>query len=144
MPQANGEITIRRPLADVWAFLANAENDPRWRQGVIEMRRVSGDGVGARYEQRVRGPGGRSVPADIEITEFTPEQRIGFQTVAGPVRPAGRYELQPVADGTQVRFSLSAELRGAKRLMAPVVRRTMEAEVAGLERLRQVLEAGQD
>jgi hypothetical protein len=49
-----------------------------------------------------------------------------------------------VADGTQVRFSLSAELRGAKRLMAPVVRRTMEAEVAGLERLRQVLEPGQD
>jgi hypothetical protein len=39
-----------------------------------------------------------------------------------------------------VRFALAADVRRLKKLMAPMVQRTMEREVAGLERLKQVLE----
>jgi uncharacterized membrane protein len=140
MPEASGEIVIRRAVPDVWAFLADPENDPAWRGGVIEIKRVAGDGVGARYEQRVKGPGGRPVAADIEITELTLDTAIAFHATAGPVRPTGRYELRPAPDGTAVRFSLSVELRGPKKLMAPMVKKTMQAEIANLERLKRVLE----
>jgi uncharacterized membrane protein len=140
MPEASGQIVIRRAVSDVWAFLADPENDPTWRGGVIEIKRVAGDGLGARYEQRVKGPGGRPVAADIEITELTPDTAIGFRATAGPVRPSGRYELRTAPDGTAVRFSLTVELRGPKKLMTPMVKKTMQAEVANLERLKQVLE----
>lgn len=140
MPEASGEVVIGRPAGEVWTFLADAENDIRWREGVIEIKRVGGDGVGASYEQRVKGPAGRPVPADIEITELTPGTVIGFRATAGPVRPTGRYELRSVPDGTAVRFSLKTELRGLKKLMTPIVKKTMRAEVANLEKLRRVLE----
>lgn len=141
MPEASGEVVIARAVGDVWAFLADAENDVRWRDGVITIRRVSGDGVGARYEQRVKGPGGRPVRADIEIIEATPGTAIGFRGTAGPVRPTGRYALRPVPDGTLVQFSLRADLDGVRRLMTPMVRRAVQSEVANLDRLKRVLEA---
>jgi carbon monoxide dehydrogenase subunit G len=140
--EAGNEIVVERPPAAVFAFLADAENDPRWRPGVLDIERVSGDGpgAGARYRQGVRGPGGRRIDADVETTAYEPERVIGFRATAGPVRPEGRYELAPEGGGTRVRFALAAELRGLKVAMAPAVRRTMAAEVGHLENLKQVLE----
>jgi hypothetical protein len=37
-------------------------------------------------------------------------------------------------------FTLAADLRGAKRLMAPLVARSMRREVQALERLKHVLD----
>lgn len=141
MPDAAQEIVIQRPVTDVFAFLADPTNDPQWRTGVLDIAHESGSGVGARYRQGVKGPGGRRIPADIEITEYQPERAIGFRATAGPVRPEGRYELTPVdGDATRVRFSLRAQVGGLKRLMAPMVQKTMNAEVGALQNLKQVLE----
>jgi uncharacterized protein YndB with AHSA1/START domain len=136
----SNEVVVGRPAAEVFAFLADPENDPRWRPGVLDIARVDGDG--ARYRQGVRGPGGRRVDADIEVTAREPERLIAFRTIARPARPEGRYELRPAGAGTRVRFALEAELRGVKRLMAPMVRRTMAAEVGALADLKRVVEGG--
>jgi uncharacterized protein YndB with AHSA1/START domain len=140
MSAAEHTVTIRRPVGDVFAFVAHGETAPQWRPGVIDVARVSGEGVGARYRQGVKGPFGRRVPADYEITALEPSRVLAFRAIAGPVRPTGRYELSPDDDGTRVRFSLSCELSGLKRLMGPGVAKSMRAEVESLDRLRTVLE----
>jgi uncharacterized protein YndB with AHSA1/START domain len=140
MPEATHSTVIARPREAVFAFLADGENDPRWRDSVIDIRRKSGAGRGAVYEQGVKGPFGRRVAADYEITGFEPDRRIDFRTLAGPVRPLGTYRLEPADGGTRVTFTLRCDLRGAKKLMAPMVSRTMRSEVAALDRLRAVLE----
>jgi uncharacterized membrane protein len=141
MPSASNDILIDRPCDDVFAFLADPENDPQWRSGVLDLKRVSGRGVGARYAQGVKGPGGRRIAADIEITELKPSATIAFRTIAGPVRPRGRYLLATADGGTRVRLELEADVRGFKRLMAPMVQKTMNDEVAQLARLKAVIEA---
>ena len=140
MPEASASTVIARPREAVFAFLADGENDRRWRDGVIDIRRTSGSGRGAVYEQRVKGPFGRRIAADFEIIGFEPDRRIDFRTLAGPVRPRGTYELEPTDGGTRVTFTLRADLHGAKKLMAPMIARTMRSEVAQLERLRETLE----
>lgn len=143
MPQAQRSVSIARPVGDVFAFLADGEKCPQWRSGVLDIRRVSGDGgVGTRYAQGVKGPIGRRIAADYEITVYEPNRRIEFQTVAGPARPHGRYDLQPEGDGTRLTFSLDAQLGGFRGLlMGSAVQRTMDAEVQAIERLKSVLEA---
>jgi carbon monoxide dehydrogenase subunit G len=140
MPEAAGTIEIQRPVDEVFAFLSEGENDRRWRSGVIDIRRKSGHGCGAIYEQGVKGPFGRRVSADYEITSYEPDRRIGFRAIAGPVRPEGSYELTPTDGGTRVKFALRAEPRGLAKLMTPMVAKTMRSEVAQLDRLRAVLE----
>jgi uncharacterized protein YndB with AHSA1/START domain len=140
MPSASSEIVIARPREDVFAFLADPENDPQWRKGVLDLKRVSGSGIGARYAQGVKGPGGRRIPADIEITELRQGELIAFQTLTGPVRPRGRYVLTAVDDGTRVHFELKAEVKGLKRLIGPMVQKTMNNEVGQLEQLKRTVE----
>lgn len=139
MPEAEHSVVVDRPIEEVFAFLADAENDPRWRSAVLDIERISGDGTGARYRQGVKGPMGRRVPADFEITEYAPPRTIGFRGTAGPVRPEGRYELAPADGGTRVRFALSFQPRGLARLMTPSVARAMRSEVQAIERLPAVM-----
>lgn len=141
MPSAANEVVITRPPNEVFVFLADAENDIKWRPGVLEIKRVSGTGVGTRYQQKVKGPGGRAISADVEITDFLPDELLGFKATSGPVRPQGRYVVVPADGATRVRFELEARVRGVKRLMTPIVRKTMQREVAALADLKRVLEA---
>jgi uncharacterized protein YndB with AHSA1/START domain len=141
MPSAQRTVTINRPIADVFAFLADAENDPKWRPAVKEIKRVGPPGAGARYEQKVAGPGGRAIPADIEVTAFVPNERVAFRVTAGPVRPEGEYRFSSAPAGTQVTFALTATLTGIKKLlMSKPVQKSMDSEMANLDTVKRLLE----
>jgi uncharacterized protein YndB with AHSA1/START domain len=142
MPTATHAVTIERPIEDVFALIADGERCPEWRTGVLDIKRVSGDGVGTRYAQGVRGPMGRRIAADYEITVYEPNRRIEFQTTAGPVRPHGRYDFEALGGGTRLTFTLDAELGGLRGLlMGSMVQGTMKAEVAALDKVKRVLES---
>jgi hypothetical protein len=49
VPSASQSVTINRPASDVFAFVADGENEPKWRPGVLDIQHVSGQGVGAVY-----------------------------------------------------------------------------------------------
>ncbi len=142
MPVARHAVTIQRPADVVFPFIADGLNGPKWRSGIIDIALVSGSGVGAVYKQGVKGPGGRRVDADYRVTQYEPNERLAFEAIAGPVRPTGEYTLEEAAGGTRLTFSLHAELSGIKKLlMGGPVQKTMDAEVAATERLKQLLES---
>jgi carbon monoxide dehydrogenase subunit G len=142
MPQASYSVVIGRPIDAVFSFIADGERCTEWRPGVLDIRRASGDGLGARYTQGVKGPMGRRVAADYEVTVFEPPRRLEFQTITGPARPHGRYDLEVVNDGTRVTFSLDAVLGWLPRLlMGSMVQRTMDAEVRTLDNAKRILES---
>jgi uncharacterized membrane protein len=144
MPSAERQVMIARPVVEVFAFVADGLNGPAWRPGVLDVSLVSGSGVGAVYKQGVRGPGGRRIDADYEVTAAEPNHRLAFRAIAGPVRPTGEYRFEEVGAGTRLTFSLRAELSGFKKLLlGGAVQRTMDAEVAATERLKELLEARQ-
>jgi uncharacterized membrane protein len=141
MLSASHSVTVNRNASDVFAFVANGENAPRWRSGVLDVKRESGEGVGTVYRQGVRGPGGRRVAADYEITSYQPDTLLAFKTVAGPVRPTGEFRLEEVGGATTLRMSLRADLAGVKRLlMSGMVQKTMNAEVAAIDNLKRIME----
>ncbi len=141
MPSAERTVTIKRPVDAVFAFVTDGMNGPKWRPGVIDTEHVSGTGVGAVYRQGVKGPGGRRVAADYEVTAVEPGRRMAFKAIAGPVRPTGEFQFAEADGGTKVTFSLDAQLSGWKALlMTGAVQKTMDAEVNALERLKTVLE----
>ena len=142
MPSAQGSVVIHRPVEEVFSFVADGETAMKWRPGVLDVKRLSGEGVGGAYRQGVKGPGGRRIAADYEVTAFEPNRLIAFKAIAGPVRPSGEYRFESSDGGTKVSFALNAELGGWKKLlMGRAVQSTMEAEVATLDNLRRLLES---
>src|SRR2546426_9064570 len=140
MPSTENSILINKPVSEVFAFVADHENDPKWRPGVNDIKHASGEGVGTVYRQGMKGPFGRRIPADFEVTAYEPDSHMAFRTLGGPVRPEGVFRFEETDGGTRLTFSLTADLRGAQKLMAPMVGRSMRSEVGALENLKRVLE----
>src|SRR3954468_195301 len=141
MPSAQRSVFINRPVQEVWSFVTDGTTAPQWRSGVLDISHVSGHGVGEVWKQGVKGPGGRRIDADYEVTELEPNHLLAFKAIAGPVRATGEYRLAAENDGTRLSFSLKAELGGLKKLlMGGAVQSTMDAEMAALDRLKVVLE----
>jgi uncharacterized membrane protein len=140
MPSAENSIVIERPRSEVFGFVADHENDPKWRPGVLDIKRASGEGQGAVYTQGVQGPMGKRIDADFEVTAYQQDTLLAFRTLAGPVRPEGSYRFEDADGGTHVTFSLNANLSGAQKLMSPMVAKSMRNQVAALGDLKRVLE----
>ena len=141
MPSAENSIVINRPRSDVFAFVANHENDVKWRPGVLDIARASGEGQGAVYRQGVKGPMGKRINADFEVSVYQEGSHLAFRTLGGPVQPEGSYRFEDADSGTRVTFSLSASLRGPQKLMAPMVSKSMRSQVDALANLKRVLES---
>jgi uncharacterized protein YndB with AHSA1/START domain len=142
MPSAERTLVISRPVSAVFAFFTDPRNDRKWRTHVKEIEAQGAPAVGARIHQVIAGPGGRGIPADIEITGYEPDARYAFAVVAGPVRPQGEFRFAQTAEGaTEVTLSLSAELTGLKKLfMSRPVQKSMDGEMAGLDEAKRLLE----
>ena len=142
MAHAENTITITKPQKLVYDFLADGLNNPKWRDAVLEISLKSGQAgrVGAEYRQLLKGPGGRTIAGDYQLTEATPNSKLAFMVTAGPARPEGQYVLKPTTGGTSVEFTLDLQTRGLMKLMEPMITKTMKAEVATLSRLKAVFE----
>jgi uncharacterized membrane protein len=114
MPRAERTITIDRPPDLVYAFFTDHANDPSWRPNVVEIEPISRAPIGKRIHQVIKGPGGRGLSADIEITANEPSARYSFHVVAGPIRPRGDFRFTPAGGGTEVHFTLAADSAGSR------------------------------
>jgi carbon monoxide dehydrogenase subunit G len=143
MASFENTVTIRRPMEDVFAFLADFENVPAWNYAIVETRKVSPGPVrvGTTYRQT------RSVPRrseeGFEVTVFEPASRLEVQGEIGPFRARVRYELEPTGSGTRLTNAVELRSSGLLRLVAPLAAsRVKSAVAANLDALRQVLERG--
>jgi uncharacterized protein YndB with AHSA1/START domain len=142
MPSVQRSIVIARPVDEVFDYFADPTTGTEWRSSLAEVSAEGPVAVGTVFRQRVSGPGGRTVPADIRMTTYEPGRTVAFVGVAGPLRPDVAYDFEPVEGGTKVTFSISAPLSGAKKLfLGPIVQKSMEAELAGLDTAKRILEA---
>jgi hypothetical protein len=141
MPEVRRTIVIEPPHHQVFAFLTDPANDHRWRRHVKE---ISAGGPLRRcsvVHQVVRGPAGRGIRADFEVTAFEPSTRFAFNVTAGPVEPVGEFLFRPLGTGTEVTFSLRAELAGMKKLlMSRPVQSSMDSEAASLDTAKSLIE----
>ena len=111
---------IDRPIEEVFAFLADGENDPKFSSRVLEMAKATDGppGVGTVYASTVKDAGVKT-KREIEITEFTPPTRIRWAEVSKNLVTAseGGYDLTPEGSGTRVTLYNVLEGHGFGRLI---------------------------
>jgi len=134
-------ITIDRPPAMVFAYLADLENLPRWNYAIHETRKITSGpvNVGSRYRQT------RTVPARtdelLEVTEFDPDRRLAIAGTLSAFPAQITYVLDPAGSATTVTNTVELTPRRPLSVLAPLATRRISAAVAAnLEVLRHVLE----
>jgi hypothetical protein len=113
-------VTIRRAVEDVFTFLANFENIPKWNYAIVETKKTSPGavGVGTTYRQI------RSIPERSEegfkVTAFEPASRLEVHGDIGPFIATISYLLTPIGDGTRLTNAVDLKPSSAVlRLFAP-------------------------
>jgi uncharacterized protein YndB with AHSA1/START domain len=101
-------VVIDRPIDEVFAFLADGENDTKFSARVLEIAKTTDGpiGVGTVYASTVKD-GGIRFKREFKLTEFEPPSKIRWTEVStGPViTPEGGYDLAPAGDGkTELTF----------------------------------------
>lgn len=103
MFQIVSSITINKPIEEVFAFVADNENDPQWCVPVLETTRIAGDAPGANTRYSFTADGGRIKPAgEFEIVEFRPPERIAWQGYSPFSHYQGYYTLTALEGGTDI------------------------------------------
>jgi uncharacterized protein YndB with AHSA1/START domain len=134
-------VMIRRPIEEVFGFLSDFENLPKWNYAIVETRKVSQGpvGVGTIYQQ-VRSVPSRSEER-FEVTAHNPPRHLEIHGRLGPFPSRLSYALDATPEGTRVTNSVELELCGPGRLLGRVaVPRVREAVAANLSKLKELLE----
>jgi uncharacterized membrane protein len=138
-------IVISRPREEVYAFWRNFENLPRFMRHLeaveVESERLS--------HWKARGPAGKNVTWDAEVTTERGNELIGWRSLAGAsVENTGEvtFEDAPGNRGTIIRVTLT--YRPPAGVIGAAVARIFGEEPHGqirddLRRLRSLLEAGE-
>jgi uncharacterized protein YndB with AHSA1/START domain len=136
-------LVISRPVEEVFAFISNPENLPRWRAATLEIRRLSSEPfeIGSIVRGRFTFLG-RPFEGNLEIIAREPHRSYATKMVEGPFPLEARYTLEPSEGGTQLTLVVQGEPGGFFKLAEPLVvslaKRSYESD---LHNLKEMLEA---
>jgi len=139
MKPTEQSIVIDSPIADVFAFVTDQRNTPRWQSGVVEVQRLTDGpiGVGTRHAF-VRNFLGRRMEGRNEFIAYEANRHVTFRTISGPPLEAS-YLFEPVGPGTRLTSRVQFQSTGLSRLFEPVIaaglRREMKAAFPALKAL---------
>jgi uncharacterized membrane protein len=139
-----GSIHIERPADEVFAFVADAENNPRWRSYVVETTWLD-EGpmrVGRRGRQ-VSKVLGRPMEIVAEVVEWDPPRHVPWQAVQGFATIRTDCTVEPEGDGCRLTVTAQGEFTSwLMRLLSPLAVGIARRQAASdTKKLKAALEA---
>jgi len=113
---------IARTPEDVFNFVADVRNDPKWHTDVIEATLAQGDGktVGSMYEIKVKPQMGMT-GGTVNVASYDAPRRIVFDVDMGKMKPTTTFTVQAEGTGARISRKVEVEPTGMMKLMAPLM-----------------------
>lgn len=149
MARIEGDIVIRRPIEEVFDFVADERNEPRYnhQMAAAELLTPEPIGPGSRFHAELRMRG-RPIDMTTEFIRFERPRVLGLSSQwlprgwhGRPMRTDGALTFEPVPAGTCMRWCWQVASPGPMKLIAPLVvvlGRRQERHIWG--RLKRLLE----
>ncbi|MBX2802517.1 MAG: SRPBCC family protein [Myxococcales bacterium] len=139
--QIQSSIEIDRPADEVFDFVSNFENNPRWQSGMRHAQFTSEPPlrVGSTYEQRATFLG-RAIVTTFEVTDLKPGRSVSIASIESTFPIQVVREVLPLSEGRcRVTAHVAGQTEGWFRLLGPVMRfmvkRSVDGDYATLKRM---------
>jgi uncharacterized protein YndB with AHSA1/START domain len=136
------DVQIERPLAEVFAYVSEPLNFPRWNSAVEVVREMSAreGGVGSSYVMERELPSGRAVNR-LDVVASEAPHEFAVRASAGPTPFLYRYRFASENGETIVKLDAEVELPGAASFIPHVARRAIKSGADdNLATLKRILE----
>jgi len=142
----NGSAVIDRPIDDVFAFLADGTNDPKFSPRVQQIQKTTDGpiGVGTVFESKVKDAG-MTTSRRFELTAFEAPTKIRWAERSKNLItvPDGGYDLERLSD-TQTRLTLHNTFEGhglGKLIQGFALKAAIKDAPAFAQRIKAAVEA---
>ena len=142
MARVQNSVHVARPIAEVFAYVADPANSEKWNSTVLESSASETPiGVGTTIHSRVRFLG-RTSELDATVREFQRPTRFVTESLR-PYRYLLTWTLLPENGGTRVVRAGDIDFRGPLKILSPILIRPIarKTDQASLERMKSLLEA---
>jgi uncharacterized membrane protein len=142
MAKIQKSITINGPVDRVFAYVDDVMTSPEWLPSMMEVRDVTGSGVGQHYRWRYKMAG---VPLNGEstVTEHIPNERRVTDSKGG-VLSTWTYTFEPHDGGTklgiEIEYTIPVPVLGKLAEKLVLKRNEREADTA-MENIKDKMEA---
>jgi uncharacterized protein YndB with AHSA1/START domain len=118
----DGEIVIAAPVEQVFDIVADERNEPRYNPRIVRAQKTSQGpiGRGARFTAQPKGMGARGVMT-IEVVDYDRPGRLATSIRSSYMDADGTLTFTQVEGGTRMRWSWDMRLRGAMRVLSPLL-----------------------
>lgn len=123
MTAIKGSILIRRPVEEVFDFVADERNEPAYNPQMRSVEKTTHGPVGTGTLWHVvmtSGKRSRTFELEVEVTEYTRPSRLGSITRMAAADISGALTFVPDADGTLMRWSWQMRPKGMLKLATPL------------------------
>jgi uncharacterized membrane protein len=137
----SNKLEIRRPIAEVFQFLSNFENMPKWNYFVVNVKKISDGPVGINTAFRQKR---KTDSQEYKIVEYEPKKRVAIEFQPPSVKLTMRFMLQTSHNNNDTLVVDEWKFdTGIPALFARIGATNVKAAVAeNLEKLKQLLETG--
>lgn len=142
MIRAESSTLIARPAEDVFAFVSDVRNDPKWHTDILDARPATDGpiGKGTTFAIQFKPFMGHS-EGTVTVSEYQPPRTVVLRGQMGKMAPVLTLTIEPQADGSRFTRRVEMEPPGMMRLMAPFMKGMFRKQNAGfVANLKRVLE----
>ena len=143
MIEIDKNVFINRAQQDVFDFITNPANSPKYQSGMQSAEWISDGpaGVGSKWKVVTRFLG-RDIEAELEVTDWQPPTINAFKTISGPIPLEVKVKLEAQDGGTLLTQTGQVELGGFLKLAQGTLRKQLDLQMdSDLNTLKVILES---
>ena len=126
MITATHTVEIDRPVTEVFDYVTDQRNEPKWHTDVLEAEPKAPIKLGSTLTWTVRFMGVKQYIS--EVTAFDPPNLIRIETREGPLKPTLTHSFEQQNGSAIYTRSLSIPTEGIFRLVGPIMKVTGAAK----------------
>jgi len=130
-------VVIDRSVDEVWKFVTDLSNLPKWDSGVLEAKQTSAGpfGVGSTFLTRHR-----RMTYSFRCSEYEPNHKFSFEFSKGPMKGAkASISFETIEEKTSATFAMDPKIGGVLKLLGPYLNRSLrghnQASAASVKRI---------
>ncbi|MCA1840792.1 MAG: SRPBCC family protein [Actinomycetota bacterium] len=134
---------INKPVHEVFTYVRDEDNVPKWDQDLLAVKRTTeGEfGVGTSFHLDIKPFMGQTEGTG-EVIGYDPDKKIEFQFKMGKLQPHVWHLFEASGPGTRFTRVVEIEPPGIMKLMSPMMKAQIRKQnVAYLARLKSLVES---
>ena len=141
MAKIEASVMVDRPAEEVWIFVTNPSNTPKWAPTVIDVKQTSAGslGVGSTIEWRRR-----LYPhvQPFKVSEYEPNRRFSMEFTRAPMKGSKLcFDVETAEGKTRLNLEWDTEYHGLGKLFGPLITRSAKKEMAFVDNIRRTIES---